>query len=150
MRINAQLRETIAYLRQITRAEARVSAYIIKADRYRSLATRAGGGVMSLDGGVKMSAVDGGGMQETVAILLDLAADMEQAAQETRAAVAAVRDVIARVPDQRMRDLLAFRYINDWRWWQIERALHYGTTQVKNLHCAALKAVEMLLIDRKS
>lgn len=52
-----------------------------------------------------------------------------------------IANLIARVPDERMRSLLELRYLNGLTWEAVAERMHYTTRNVYNLHNAALKVV---------
>lgn len=54
-----------------------------------------------------------------------------------------IEDVIAAVPDGRLRMLLRYRYIDGMTWTHIERQMGYERTQIWRLHGRALESINM-------
>lgn len=55
-----------------------------------------------------------------------------------------IEQVIARVPDNRMRLLLEMRYINGAMWKEIAELMGYDRSNIWRLHCAALTEIEKI------
>ena len=57
-------------------------------------------------------------------------------------------DMIDRLPDERQKLVLTYRYVNGWRWEEIMNVMHYQERQVFEHHGRALQELARLMKDR--
>ena len=106
-------------LGQLARKDARIESMRERLARYQELAQ----GSRS-----RLRSVPGGGQRRNSSV--------EEYVDLTRA----IEATIDALEDERMRDLLRWRYLSNWNWERISRAMGYEQRQVYRLHALALSA----------
>lgn len=120
---------TIEYLRRALRADRRIDALIERSARYMDRATRATSRMTA----TRTSGTSGrSSMEDSVLELVELSDALLAEIDVLTAAVREIEEVIARVPDDRHRDLLRWRYLNGWTWERITAGL--GLSDVRWVH----------------
>ena len=84
---------------------------------------------------------------DVVARIVDAERELDAKIDRMIAMRAEIREVIGRVPDERMRVLLELRYLNGRNWEDVAEKMNYTTRNIYNLHSAALKIVAPLIAE---
>ena len=79
-------------------------------------------------------------MEEYVSKIVDLTREVDAQIDDYVDLTRAIEVAIAALEDGRMRDLLRWRYLSNWSWERIGRAMGYEQRQVYRLHALALSA----------
>jgi len=134
-----KMNPTIEYLGQVLRADHKLDALIERSQRYMDHATRATSRLTA-------TRVSGTGhrsnVEDAVLAMVDLSREIER---EMSLFVEKVREIdamIAKVPDDRHRDLLRWRYLNGWPWDRISEGLGCERRWTLAMHGRALLEVE--------
>ena len=56
-------------------------------------------------------------------------------------------DMIDRLPDERQKLVLTYRYVNGWRWEEIMNVMNYAEKQIFRYHGAALAEIQRFMKD---
>ena len=127
------------YLGQLRRKNARINSLLARQRRYRELAARRTGAYRPVPGGGRRGASS---VEDYVCKIVDLEREIDRRIDEY---VDLTREIEARImslEDERYRDVLQFRYINDWSWEKIAREMHYSRDWVWALHGKALLEID--------
>lgn len=128
------------YLRQLSRMDKRIDALCERRTRYEALGQRRTGyysgglpGAQRLDSSVERYACK----------LVDLAREIDRKIDEYVDLTREIEGVIAALQDGRHRDILTWRYVNDWTWDHILEAMGYTDKKwLWYLHGQALRAMK--------
>lgn len=130
------------YLRQLTRKDKRINALMERREHYQSMACR---GTSSYTA----ERVSGTGQRSRVedyAIkLIDLDKEVGREICRYVDLTREIEGMIKQLPDDRHRDILAWRYINGWDWDRIAGAMRYDLRWVFRLHGEALSEFTRIL-----
>lgn len=85
----------------------------------------------------------GRSLENSIEAIAALAGRLGDKRRETVRLRREIEDVIAAVPDGRLRMLLRYRYIDGMTWTHIERQMGYERTQIWRLHGRALESINM-------
>lgn len=133
--------DAITYLRQLGRMDKRIGALMERRDHYRQMATHG----TSRYNAVRMGGTDRRSkVEDCVCQLVDLEREIDQRACEYADTTREVESTIARVADDRYRDILTWRYVNGWSWERVADAMHYDRTWVWRMHGRALLAIDQI------
>ena len=127
------------YLRQLSRKDARIEAMRERQRRYRELAQGSAAHLCNVPGGGQRQVSS---VEEYAVRMIDLEREMERRIDEYVALTLKIETAIDRIEDGRLRDLLRWRYMNEWDWEKIAQALGYERRQTFRLHGKALEAFE--------
>ena len=127
------------YLNQARRAEARLRALRERMERYQVLAVQATAAYGNGRGGGSQKSSR---VEKYACRMADLAAELRERSEACAALIAEIEGVIDRVPDERYRDVLRYRYLNGWSHERIAREMHYTLHYVQQMHVRALGMVE--------
>lgn len=130
---------TREYLRQLSRRGARIEAMRERQRRYRELAQGSAAHLCNVPGGGQRQVSS---VEEYAVRMIDLEREMERRIDEYVALTLKIETAIDRIEDGRLRDLLRWRYMNEWDWEKIAQALGYERRQTFRLHGKALEAFE--------
>ena len=130
---------TREYLRQLSRRGARIEAMRERQRRYRELAQGSAAHLCNVPGGGQRQVSS---VEEYAVRMIDLEREMERRIDEYVALTLKIETAIDRIEDGRLRDLLRWRYMNEWGWEKIAQALGYERRQAFRLHGKALEAFE--------
>lgn len=126
-------------LRQLRYKNARINAMIERRQRYRELATRSTSVLRGeFSGGRRMNS----SCEEYVCKIVDLEREIDQRIDEYVDLTRQIEANIDSLADQRYRELLRWRYINEWSWEKIAQSMHYDRVTVWRLHGKALAELE--------
>ena len=125
------------YLRQLSRKDARIEAMRERQRRYRELAQGSAARLRNVPGGGQRQVSS---VEEYALRIVDLEREMERRIDEYAALTLKIETAIDRIEDGRLRDLLRWRYLSNWNWERISRAMGYEQRQVYRLHALALSA----------
>ena len=128
------------YLRQLSRKNARINALIERQRRYRELAERRTAVYRDTPGGGRRCSSS---VEEYVVKIIDLEREIDRRIDEYVDLTREIETAIDKVGDDRYRDILRYRYINDWSWERIAQEMHYDERWVRRLHGWALLRVEI-------
>jgi len=131
---------TIEYLNQALHADRQIDSLIEHSQRCMEHATRATSRLTAtrIGGTGRRSNVE-----DAVLAMVDLSREIERETNLYIEKVREIRAVIAKVPDNRHRLLLRWRYVNGWRWDRIAEGLNVSDRSwVWELHGKALLEVE--------
>ena len=127
------------YLRQLSRKDARINALIERQRRYRELAERRTAVYRDTPGGGRRCSSS---VEEYVVKIIDLEREIDRRIGEYVDLTREIEAAIDRVSDDRYRDILRYRYLNDWSWEKIAQEMHYDRRQITRLHGLALLEIE--------
>ena len=130
---------TREYLRQLSRRGVRIEAMRERQRRYRELAQGSAAHLCNVPGGGQRQVSS---VEEYAVRMIDLEREMERRIDEYAALTLKIETAIDRIEDGRLRDLLRWRYMNEWGWEKIAQALGYERRQAFRLHGKALEAFE--------
>ena len=130
---------TREYLRQLSRRGARIEAMRERQRRYRELAQGSAAHLCNVPGGGQRQVSS---VEEYAVRMIDLEREMDRRIDEYAALTLKIETAIDRIEDGRLRDLLRWRYMNEWDWEKIAQALGYERRQTFRLHGKALEAFE--------
>lgn len=82
----------------------------------------------------------GSGVEAAVIALQDLECEIGERIEDLIQLTRRTEALIDRIPDIKHRDLLKFRYYNNWSWNKVARAMNYERTQIWRIHNNALAA----------
>lgn len=82
----------------------------------------------------------GSGVEAAVSALHDLECEIGERIEDLTQLTRRTEALIDRIPDIKHRDLLKFRYYNNWSWNKVARAMNYERTQIWRIHNDALAA----------
>lgn len=82
----------------------------------------------------------GSSVEVAVAALQDLECEIGKRIEDLTQLTRRTEALIDRIPDIKHRDLLKFRYYNNWSWNKVARAMNYERTQIWRIHNDALAA----------
>lgn len=82
----------------------------------------------------------GSGVEAAVAALQDLECEIGERIEDLTQLTRRTEALIDRIPDIKHRDLLKFRYYNNWSWNKVAQAMNYERTQIWRIHNDALAA----------
>ena len=116
------------YLRQLSRKDARINALIERQQRYRELAQRRTAVYRDIPGGGKN---------------LDLEREIARRIDEYVDLTREIDAGIDSVGDDRYRDVLRYRYINEWSWERIAQEMHFDVKWLYKMHGRALQEISM-------
>ena len=116
------------YLRQLSRKDARINALIERQQRYRELAQRRTAVYRDIPGGGK---------------IIDLEREIDRRIDEYVDLTREIEAVIDSVGDDRYRDVLRYRYINEWSWERIAQEMHFDVKWLYKMHGRALQEISM-------
>lgn len=133
--------DTKTYLRQLTRMDKRIDALCERRTRYEALGQRRTG---CYSGGLPGSQRRDSSVERYACKLVDLAREIDRKIDEYVDLTRTIEAQIAAIPDGRYRDILTWRYINDWSWDQIMKAMNYDRRWVFRLHGLALTEIEKI------
>ena len=123
------------WLSQYKRLNARIDRLRAEESAWRDRATR--GTVAGMPSGSGVSDQVGG----AVAKIADLRAEINGEIERLAALRREIQRVIRAVPDDTLRELLAYRYIEGWTFERIAVEMHYCYMQICRLHGKALSIV---------
>ena len=130
------------YLRRATVLDMQIDAAFERIQQLRALAERR-------TAAYGREKVGGSGAadrrMDVVARIVDAERELDAQIDHMLALREEIREVIGRVPDDRMRVLLELRYLNGHTWEVIAEEMNYTTRNIYNLHGAALKVVAPLI-----
>lgn len=126
------------YLRQLTRKDVRINALIERQQRYRELAARRTAVYRDAPGARRRTS----SVEEYVSKIIDLEVEIDRRVDEYVDLTREIEARIDRLEDGRLRDLLRWRYVNEWDWERVAGALGYERRQAFRLHARALRAFE--------
>ncbi len=129
------------YLRQLTRMDKRIDALCERRTRYEALAMRRTGGYT---GGMPGAQHRDSSVERYACKLVDLAREIDRRIDEYVDLTRVIEAQIAALPDGRHRDILTWRYVNDWSWDRISEAMSYDMRWVFRLHGCALSEFEKI------
>lgn len=125
-----------AFMTRVLNAQRRIENLQKQADRYRALAVYARKNQSVLREKKGVSAEAG------VDALEDVCRAMEAQAQALRLTLAQAMDVISRINDPMMREILELHYLMDMKFAQIALRMKYDERQVRRNHVHALALVQ--------
>ncbi len=125
------------YLQQARGMKLRIVALNERRQRYEDLATSATAHYRSGPGGTRRVS----SVEEYAVKLADLSEEMGIRAGIYAETLRQIEAVIDAVENPLYRDVLRYRYLNEWRWEQIGRALNYSRQGVGHIHGRALLSV---------
>lgn len=131
--------QTRRYLRQLSRRNARIEALLERQRRYRELASGRTTRLREVGGGVRRRVSS---VEEFVLKIVDLEREIDRRVDEYVDLTREIEARIDRLEDGRLRDLLRWRYVNEWDWERVAGALGYERRQAFRLHARALRAFE--------
>ena len=131
--------EKKAKLNQYREAEAESSRLEQEITRWYSKAEKMTTAVKLIPSG----GAAGRSLENSIEAIDALAGRLGDKRRETVRLRREIEDVIAAVPDGRLRMLLRYRYIDGMTWTHIERQMGYERTQIWRLHGRALESINM-------
>lgn len=131
--------EKKAKLNQYREAEAESSRLEQEITKWYSKAEKMTTAVRLIPGG----GAAGRSLENSIEAIDALAGRLGDKRRETVRLRREIEDVIAAVPDGRLRMLLRYRYIDGMTWTHIERQMGYERTQIWRLHGRALESINM-------
>ena len=124
-------------LLQLARKDARIESMRERLARYQELAQGSCSRLRSVPGGGQRR---NSSVEEYVSKIVDLTREVDAQIDDYVDLTRAIEAAIAALEDGRMRDLLRWRYLSNWSWERIGRAMGYEQRQVYRLHALALSA----------
>ena len=123
------------YLNQLRTIDRRINAKQQQMEYYWSMACRATSTISAVNyGGTGgRSKVDDYGSRA-----IDINAEIEKEIDKLACLRKEAMAVIEQIEDSRYREVLEYRYCNNWRWDKIATYMHYDRSHVINLHGRAL------------
>ena len=142
MSLRREYDSTVEYLRRAQELNLRIDAGFERIQQLRALAARR----TALYGRERVQAsMAADARMDVVARIVDAERKLDAQIDRMLALKEEIAAVIARVPDERMRGLLELRYLNGLTWEAVAERMNYTTRNIYNLHCAALRAVALLI-----
>ena len=130
------------YLSQLTRKNARIQALMEQQQHYRETAERITRGYSKAPSASSHRA--GSVIEGCVAGIDEVEREIKQRIEEYTELTREIEAAIARIPDDRYRDILRWRYVNGWKWERIAKEMNYSDMKwLWNLHRRALEALEV-------
>ena len=124
-------------LGQLARRDARIESMRERLARYQELAQGSRSRLRSVSGGGQRR---NSSVEEYVSKIVDLTREVDAQIDDYVDLTRAIEATIDALEDGRMRDLLRWRYLSNWNWERISRAMGYEQRQVYRLHALALSA----------
>lgn len=132
------------YLSQLRRKNAKINSLIARQRRYRDLANRRTAAYRDgPSGGQAASSM----VEDNVCKIVDLEREINRRIDEYVDLTREIEGRIQSLEDERYRDVLQFRYINEWSWPRIAEEMHYCLDWVWRLHGRALQEIGGRLKD---
>ncbi len=128
----------VAYLSQARTLNMRIDAGFERIQQLRALSERRTA-VYGRERVRASGAADG--RMDVVARIVDAERELDAQIDQMIELKEEIAAVIERVPDERMRALLEFRYLNCCTWDEVAERMNYTTRSIYNLHTAALQAI---------
>ena len=131
------------FMLSVQKAERELHRISAKKRHYADLAMSIGAKIRT----VVVTKVENGSKTETAAIgLSEMQELLEKKEQEYTALVKKAEDLIAKIPQEKFRDVLTYKYICNWSWKSIRDELKYDDDKsVYRCHGYALRALQELM-----
>ena len=129
------------YMRELLRRSARIDALHERQRHYIALAERMTASYSGMPGGRRQASR----VEEYACKAADLARELDRRIDEYVDLVREAERLISRLPDERYRDVLTYRYLNGWRFPRVARAMGYERKYIYRLHEQALHALDEIV-----
>ena len=134
------------YLNELRGRNARIKALEERRKYYLTLATRQ---TSSVNDAPASASHAGSKVEEYSCRIADLAKVAGNRIAGYALLTRRIEEQINALRDIRYRDVLTYRYINEWSWLRIAREMHYSKDHVWSLHREALSEFERLHLNSK-
>ena len=127
------------YLLEYLPLRRRRDALLDELDRTREASLRATSRLTA----TRLSGTSGhGGFEDNAIRHVDCEAALQKHIDRIGLCLEERLDMIERLPDERQKLVLTYRYVNGWKWEEICKVMHYERAQILRYHGKGLVAIE--------